>query len=229
MRIQLPSVNPVDLASFDGVTLKLCCPLTPTQNVYDRLHKYQQLEIRNTSFPILRDQAHRALGKRPEIWAPQIDLRIVRCSTAHVATDQHNVLGGCKQVIDLLQRPKVVHDKKRRKSRHFPGIGLVDDDRNIHVKSVEDRTKKNWNLPGPGTWFFIRKRRSTLPKDKILDALDDYAAETAKHRRDLKYLCEDFALGSLEQYLCTLLETEEEIKRLVELIEKTDQFDKEVK
>jgi len=232
MRIQLPGGNPVDLAYFDGKTLALCLPLTPTQNVYDRMQRYQRAEIINATYPIMRDQVNKVLGRRNNIWSEKIDLKIIRCSTSHVPTDQHNVLGGCKGVIDLLQKPKIIHEKKKNKTRVFKGVSIVEDDRNIRVKSAEDRTKKHWNLPGPGTWFFIRKRRSELPSDQILDSLEDYLEQIKKYRKTLNHIIHNFDSTNFDpdifdQYLLELEQSQKLTSGIISKIMFTNSKEKE--
>jgi hypothetical protein len=148
-----------ELAGLDGHSLRICLPLTPTQNEHQRwnvtkyvqgkpLHFSKGKHFRAACLTIATHQVRAALGRFEPPWAQLVEIRAVRCGPK--ACDPSNITAGLKEAIDVL----LVTRPDR------PGVGLIPDDSEKYVrwKAPQGLSPKDWaHLMGPGTWFFLAK------------------------------------------------------------------------
>jgi hypothetical protein len=150
-----------ELAGLDGHTLRICLPLTPTQNEHQRwkvtkyvkgkpLHFSKGKNFRAACLTVATHQVRAVLGRFEPPWAQLVEMNAIRCGPR--ACDPSNVTAGLKEAIDVL----LVSRPDR------PGVGLVPDDSSkcVRWKGAEAQGPKDWGAGmGPGTWFFITKLR----------------------------------------------------------------------
>lgn len=138
--------------------LRLCAPLTPSQNVYNKWisqKKYRLIRrFRDQTLSHLKLQCLIALGpgyRRP--WANKIRLDIIRCSNTYARLDPPNIIGGCKLTIDALQH---IYGTKKNT---YVGTGVITDDSENHLElgTVKNVPKNQWDDLGVGTWLIIHK------------------------------------------------------------------------
>ena len=139
-----PLANLAALCGREGDVLRLCCPLSPSQNVLQGWHWAKRGRYRDVCLPILTWQVNHLVSiPQGKAWARVVEISLVRCSTATVAADPSNLWAGLKGPIDCLVRS-----------------GLVPNDTPEHVRlgTVQDRPRGSWgHLPGPGSYIIIRR------------------------------------------------------------------------
>jgi len=132
------------LCRLEGDTLRLCVPLSPSQNQLNHWHWAKRGRYRDTCYPLLAWQVSNLVDCRPgREWARRVELSLVRCSTATRAADPSNLWAGLKGPIDVLAR-----------------LGLFPDDGPAYVAlgCVNDRARGHWcDLKGPGSYLYIRR------------------------------------------------------------------------
>jgi hypothetical protein len=136
-------------------TLRLCAPLTPSQNILDgwKITKnYKKLVwFSKITRDHLRTQSLLTLGHFCPPWANFIELSIIRCGNRKI--DPTNIIGGCKITIDALQTQWGGGKYK------YIGCGIINNDDENHIKiiSVENRKKDCHESLDVGTWLFIKR------------------------------------------------------------------------
>ena len=131
----------VKLCSLVGDTLKICVPLSPTQNVWDRWPWRKREQYKGACATLVVWQVNRCITGAP--WAQKVRISMVRCSSAYVAADPTNLWSGLKGPIDSAVRS-----------------GVIPDDGPDHVElgSAEDRRRGHWGeYQGPGTYLIFER------------------------------------------------------------------------
>jgi hypothetical protein len=143
-KIWTPGGDMSAMAYIEGVELTIAVPLTPTMNVWQRLHWASRGRYSHTIEPLVLASARRVLGTGyPRPWAKRATISVVRCSRSNREADTDNVIGGHKAATDAIVRAGLIPD---------------DDPASLTWGSVDDRTPKNWgDRQGPATWITLRK------------------------------------------------------------------------
>lgn len=142
--IKLPVAQADDLAKrISPDEVEFCLPLSPTKNVWTRMHPMAQLRYGKK----VKSYAYffaRVLGIKA-VWADKVQVSIIRCSEGGVEADIQNVVSGVEKHIDSLMFAGFIEDDN---SKHF------------ELGKVQDRTKSQWGeYLGPGTWFRVKRIR----------------------------------------------------------------------
>lgn len=118
-----------------------CLPLSPTKNVWIRMHPMAQLRYGKK----IKEYAYffaKVLGVK-FVWANKIKVDIIRCSEGSTEADIQNVISGVEKHIDALVCAGFIEDDN---SKHF------------ELGKVRDLTRSNWgDYLGPGTWLEIER------------------------------------------------------------------------
>jgi len=149
-------IHTSEIAQINGDIIRLCAPLTPSQNVVNkwvRKRMYREIKaFRTLTLDHLKAQVNTVLGtgySKP--WAEFVEIEVVRCGTRPL--DLSNIIGGLKYTIDCLQV------RWGGNKTFFLGAGLVTDDTEDHLEiiNVKNRARPKWRELDHGTWLFIRR------------------------------------------------------------------------
>jgi hypothetical protein len=131
-----------ELIRLSGDVVEICLPLSPTKNVWVRLHPMAQHRYGKQVYDYAWMLSRLVLAPRDN-WADRVRVSTIRCSEGRVQADTANVIAGCEKHYDAIVRAGWVKD---------------DDPKHFELGETQDRTKGKWgDYAGPGTWLRIER------------------------------------------------------------------------